>query len=188
MDEMPYVDVKGHVFTYGEFFSPELSPYGYNETAAQDYYPLTKSEATQQGFQWSEYESQIKYEFSDYIIPDDISDVGDGILQKVLKCEVSGKPYKITPQELQFYRRMGIPLPRCAPLQRHKDRIARLLPRRLYSRVCQCSGEQSENGVYHNTATHQHGKEKCGNTFETPYAPHRPEIVYCEQCYQQEIV
>ncbi len=30
-------------------------------------------------------------------------------------------------------------------------------------------------------------KEGCQNEFETSYAPDRPEIVYCERCYQQEV-
>ena len=27
----------------------------------------------------------------------------------------------------------------------------------------------------------------CNNEFETSYAPERPEIVYCESCYNQEV-
>ena len=45
MDTMPYVDAKGRKYTYGEFFPPELSPFAYNETIAQEYFPLTKEEA-----------------------------------------------------------------------------------------------------------------------------------------------
>ncbi len=29
--------------------------------------------------------------------------------------------------------------------------------------------------------------KQCPNEFETSYAPERPEIVYCEKCYQQEV-
>jgi hypothetical protein len=32
----------------GEFFPSSLSPFGYNETQAQEYFPLTKDEAVQQ--------------------------------------------------------------------------------------------------------------------------------------------
>jgi len=56
---------------------------------------------------------------------------------------------------------------------------------------CQCSGTQSENGVYHNqTASHSSHTEAqaCPNTFETSFAPNRPEIVYCESCYQAEVL
>lgn len=167
MTDIPYKDKKGRVYGYGEFFPPELSPYGYNETTAQDYYPLSKEKALEKGFNWSDYESNVKYEFSDYEVPDDISDVGDDILEKVLKCEVSGKAYRIIPMELQFLRQMGLPIPKRAPLQRHKDRMAELLPRKLFSRPC--------------------GHKGCQNQIETPYSPDRPEIVYCEQCYLQEI-
>jgi hypothetical protein len=41
----------------GEFFDPSLSPFGYNETVAQDYYPLSKSQAQERKYTWSEYES-----------------------------------------------------------------------------------------------------------------------------------
>jgi hypothetical protein len=30
---------------WGEFFDPQLSYYGYNETIAMEYHPLTKEEA-----------------------------------------------------------------------------------------------------------------------------------------------
>lgn len=187
MKELHYQGKNGRVYGYGEFFPIEITPFGYNETAAMDYYPLTKEEALARGYSWCDYESDTKYEFSDYAIPENIADVQDNILEKVLKCEESGKPYRIVPMELQFYRQMGLPIPRKAPLQRHKDRMARLLPRKLFRRECQCMGENSSNGIYGNTRTHSHGKGKCPAIIETPYSPERPEVVYCEECYQAEI-
>ncbi|MBA4320260.1 MAG: hypothetical protein C0412_17830, partial [Flavobacterium sp.] len=154
------------IYKYGEFFPPELSPFGYNETAAQDYYPLTREEVLEKGYSWSDYESEIKYQFSDYQVPDDISDVKDNILEKILRCEISGKPYKIIPMELEFYRKIGLPIPRKSPLQRHRERLAQLSPRKLYQRKCQ----------------------KCQKEIETVYALDRPEVVYCERCYLQEVV
>ena len=188
MNGMPYVDKKGRAYKYGEFFPIEFSPFGYNETAAQDWYPLTKEEAAEKGYPWSDYESQSQYEFSDYEIPDDITEVQDDVLEKVLKCEVSGKAYRIIPMELQFLRRMGLPIPRRSPLQRHKDRISKLLPRRLYKRNCQCAGEVDDNKIYKNTAKHFHGEKHCPNTIQTPYEANRPEVVYCEKCYLAEVV
>jgi len=166
MMETPYIDKNGRAYKYGEFFPVELSPFGYNETVAQDYYPLTKKEVLEQGYPWSDYESDIKYQFSDYQIPDDTFDVKDDILEKILKCEVTGKAYKIIPMELQFYRRMELPIPRKSPLQRHKERLAELPPKKLFQRKCQ----------------------KCQKDIKTVYAPDRPEIVYCEECYLSEIV
>ncbi len=57
----------------------------------------------------------------------------------------------------------------------------------MWHRKCQCAGAKSENGVYANTSKHDHGDNHCPNEFETSYAPGRPEIVYCEQCYNSEV-
>ena len=191
MSDMPYVDKKGRVYKYGEFFPIELSPFGYNETTAQDYFPLNREEALEKGYLWNDYETDANYKFSDYEIPDDIKDVEDDILEKVLKCEVSGRPYKIIPMELEFYRKIGLPIPRRAPLQRHKDRLAKLLPRKLFDKMCQCEGGKGTNResqiTYINTTAHFHGDDACPNQIKTPYAPEKPEIVYCEACYQAEI-
>jgi len=166
MSTMPYLDKKGRVYGYGEFFPPDLSPFGYNETAAVDFYPLTKTEALDKAFIWSDATSGAVYEFSDYVIPDNINDVGDDILTKILRCGRSGKAYRIIKQELEFYRRMNLPVPTLSPLERHKDRMSALLPRRLYSRNC----------------------DRCKTAMESPYAPDRSEIIYCEKCYQAEVV
>ena len=42
---------------WGEFFDPSLSPFGYNETVAHEYFPLTRTEALAKGFNWSDYEA-----------------------------------------------------------------------------------------------------------------------------------
>ncbi|MCL4400002.1 hypothetical protein M1506_01865 [Patescibacteria group bacterium] len=188
MMDMPYEGKNGRVYKYGEFFPIEMSPYGYNETVAEDYYPLTREEALEKGYPWSDYEADSKVEFSDYKIPDDIKDVGDDILEKILKCDVSGKPYRIIPMELQFLRRMNLPVPRLSPLERHKERMNRLLPRQLFRRVCECAGSERARNGYINTVLHRHGEGKCGNKISTSYTPDRPELVYCEECYQAEIV
>ncbi len=185
MAEMPYQGKNDRIYGYGEFFPIELSPFGYNETAAQDYYSLTKEQATQKGYSWCNYEANTKYQFSDYKIPDDIKDVNDDVLEKILKCEISDKAYRIIQAELEFYRHMKLPIPKRSPLQRHKDRIAELLPRQLHQRNCEC-GTRKE--VYQNTAKHSHdATTPCPNQVQTPYAPNQPEVVYCEECYQAEI-
>ena len=45
MNEDPYIDTEGRAYKYGEFFPPEFSPFGYNETIAQEYFPLTKKKS-----------------------------------------------------------------------------------------------------------------------------------------------
>ncbi|MEK7541463.1 MAG: hypothetical protein AAB533_01295, partial [Patescibacteria group bacterium] len=52
MNEMPYTDAMGRIYRYGEFFPPELSPFAYNETIAQDFFPLTHEQAIARGYIW----------------------------------------------------------------------------------------------------------------------------------------
>ena len=54
MSDMPYTDKNGRVYKYGEFFPAELSPFAYNETIAQEYYPLIKEQAIEQGYRWKD--------------------------------------------------------------------------------------------------------------------------------------
>ena len=42
---------------WGEFFPASISPFGYNETVAQEHFPLTRTEALAKGFNWSDYEA-----------------------------------------------------------------------------------------------------------------------------------
>ncbi len=147
---------------WGEFFPAHISPFAYNETQAQYYFPRTRDAVLTQGWNWrDESESAEQYLGPAYTIPSEISQVSDDITKQILTCEVTGKPYKIIPQELKFYREMNIPIPRRCPDQRHKDRMALRNPRKLWSRQC----------------------AKCKASIETTYAPERPEIVYCEKCY-----
>jgi hypothetical protein len=83
---------------------------------------------------------------------------------------------------------MNLPLPRLCPNCRHYQRLKQRNPLKLWKRKCMCRGQTSVNGVYKNTIEHFHGKEPCPNEFETTYAPERPEIVYCEKCYLDEVV
>jgi len=196
MNSMPYTDKKGRVYQYGEFFPPELSPFAYNETIAQEYFPLTQEQAIEKGYSWKDPEERnIKITKKTADLPDHIKDVPDSITQEIIECQHQGScqeqcttAFKIINQELAFYRQMNLPLPRLCPNCRHYQRLKQRNPLKLWHRSCQCSGEKSSNGVYPNTVQHAHGNNACPNDFETSYAPERPEIVYCETCYQQEVV
>ena len=176
MNDMPYTDKKGRVYKYGEFFPAELSPFAYNETIAQEYFPLTKQQAQEQGYLWKDPEPrnyQITIKSQD--LPDNIKDVEDSILKEIIECAHQGQcqeqcteAFRIIPQELAFYRRMNLPLPRLCPNCRHYQRLKQRNPLKLWKRQCMAPG--------------------CSNTFETSYAPDRPEIVYCEACYLKEVV
>lgn len=152
---------------YGEFFPIAMSTYAYNESLAQDYYPMTQKQVTEKGWQWlDEAEKQSQNLASTVELPDSIESVDDDICKKILTCTETKKQYKIIPQELKFYRQMHLPLPQSSFFARHKARMALRNPRVLFDRKCQ----------------------KCSASIKTTYAPERPEIVYCERCYLEAII
>ena len=201
MNDMPYIDQKGRIYKYGEFFPPELSPFAYNETIAQEYFPLTKDEAIKKGYSWKDPEPRnytITLKTED--IPDHIKDVKDSILNDIIQCahhelgsratkcnEQCTEAYRIIPQELDFLRKMNLPLPRLCPNCRHYQRIKQRNPLKLWHRICMCNNQDTRN-KYQNTIEHEHKDNPCPNEFETTYAPERPEIIYCEKCYLKEVV
>ncbi len=183
MIDMPYVDKKGRVYRYGEFFPIELSPFAYNETIANDFYPLSEEETINQGYLYRGIEGKnYNITINNKDIPDSIIDINDDFINEVIACDsVFGserctKAYRITKDELTFYRRFNIPIPRRCYQCRHKARFNKRNPLKLWHRVCICEKEG-----------HNH-EGKCKVEFETSYAPERPEIIYCEKCYQQEVV
>ena len=149
---------------YGEFFPMNLSIYGYNETKAQEFYPLTKEEALSKGLKWKDVDPR-QYQPQTYKIPDTIKEVADSVVGEILGCENCGKNYKIIPQELKFYREGGYPIPKKCQDCRHKYRMSLQNPRKLWDRNCM----------------------KCSIEMKTTYGPDRKEKVYCESCYLTEI-
>jgi hypothetical protein len=201
MNKMPYVDNKGRIYKYGEFFPPELSPFCYNETVAQEYFPLTKEQAISQGYRWKDPENRdLQIDIRTEDLPDHIKDVNDDIIGKIIECSHQGKcneqctqAFKIIKPELDFYRKMNLPLPRLCPNCRHYQRIKQRNPLKLWHRKCMCNQQPTTNNPqqttpkYQNTIKHFHGDNPCPNEFETTYSPDRQEIVYCEKCYNTEV-
>lgn len=188
MNEMPYVDKKGRVYKYGEFFPIELSPFGYNVSLVNEHFPLTKEQALSEGYSWQDTDkSEHKITKSAADIPDAIEDVPDTILKEILGCADCGNAYRIIEPELAFLRTEKIPIPRTCVDCRHNARIAQRARAFLYHRKCECAGKTSSNNVYTNLGTHFHGADPCPNEFETTHGPDRPEIIYCLKCFWAEI-
>lgn len=173
---------------WGEYFPGELSPFAYNESMAQDYFPLTKEEALAKGYKWYDKpEPDYKPTITTDKLPQTIKETSDEILNQIIQCKtqddlesVKVNPlcttaFRITSLELQLYRKLGISLPEyCFPCRR-TARFKMRNPRKLWHRQCMC-----ENNNHNHTG-------KCPNEFETSYPPDRPDIVYCESCYQKEV-
>ncbi len=167
LDAHPYRDRAGREWKYGEFLPYDLSPYAYNETHAIQYYPLDKEAVLSRGWDWQDQKAnQHTITMPAENIPDSIMNTDESILKEVLGCANCGKAYRLIPNELSLLKRFSLPVPEKCPDCRHMDRMGRINPPRLWDRQC----------------------AKCGTGIRTSYAPSRPEIVYCEQCYQREMV
>jgi len=169
---------------YGEFFPSLFSFFPYKTTAAYEFFPLSKDEAKKGGFLWYETTKQnYKITFKNEDIPDNIKDVNDDILNQTIQCahdesckhECTGA-FRIIKTEFDFLKRINLPLPRLCINCRHYERLILRNPPGLFKRRCMCDKEN-----------HSNHKGKCEVEFETSYALDRPEIVYCEKCYLQEV-
>jgi hypothetical protein len=116
---------------WGEFFPSSNSHFGYNEAVAEDNYALTKDEAIKNGFNWFDdvQFTKGKETLSTKDLPADIKDAKNEITKEILSCEETSRNYFITDQELNFYRKMNIPIPRKCFYARHKERLGKRLPR-----------------------------------------------------------
>jgi hypothetical protein len=194
MEDMPYADNAGRIYTYGEFFPMEFSPWAYNETLAQEYFPLTKNEAEAKGYRWRDAEDRnYAPTMTNENIPSDITATDESISKEIIECAHKGecnqnctKAFRIIPDELAFYKKVGVPVPTLCPACRTMERLKLRLKMELYKKTCACAGATSASGTYTNIAAHDHGAVPCPNEFETGYPPESGAIVYCETCYQQE--
>ena len=153
---------------WGQFFPIGTSNFGYNETVAQEYFPLSKEECNKQSITWWDESASTygKETLKEGEIPNNIDDVGDEIISEIFICSCK-RNFKIVSYELNLYRKLGLPIPRKCPTCRHEERNKTAGVRSLWYRKCMNIG--------------------CKNEFETSYSPERPEILYCESCYKQEV-
>lgn len=171
INENPYVDGKGNRHKFGEHLPYDFSEFSYNETAANDYYPLDKEEAINQGYRWID---KKKNSYAITILaknlPDSIDETDDSIIKEVVECEekdqdYSTGAYKITENEFLFYKKMDLPVPRNCFDVRHKKRLNKRPLMNIISRNC----------------------TKCNSEVSTIYTEKYAPILYCEKCYQQEV-
>lgn len=150
---------------YGEFFPIKYSPHGYNETTAQFWYPMSKEQVKEKGWNWEENLPGTYGKETLTKIPDNIKDVKDDILKEILACSNCKKNYQIIPKELAYYRKKHLPIPRECFNCRRSNRMSLRNPRKFWLRKCMADG--------------------CSNEFYTTYSPESAKIVYCKTCYQK---
>jgi len=167
---------------WGEFFPVKLGPYGYNETFAQNFHPLSKEQALELGAEWQEDELTPSYPGPFLEVRSNIDDyinnpvLANEVVKGAIKCESTGKPFRIMPQEMAFYLKTKIALPKKHYNARFDERLSIGTPRKLWERECMCEQQG-------------HGHDgKCSNKFKTSFSPDGPEKVYCESCYQKAVL
>lgn len=167
MKKRPFTDKLGREFYYGEFFPLEFSNFPYNKSNAMRFFPKTKKQAEKEGYTWIE-ESMHEYSISISAdeLPDTIEETTESILSKVIQCSSCPRGYKIVKGELDLMRKLGLPIPHECPRCREEKRFARLNKPEFFNRQC----------------------KKCRKNIYSAFSPDRPEIVYCEKCYQQEFL
>lgn len=153
---------------WGEFFPPELAPIGYNESMASEYYPLPEDDAKKLGFTWSHFtapEAVAQNVIQASALSDHIDQIDDSILTSAIRSISSPQLFRITKQELAFYRDHHLPLPRLHPNERYALRLKKRGALSLIERAC----------------------TNCQTKVETVYSDAAAPTLYCERCYLEKV-
>jgi hypothetical protein len=125
----------------------KFSPFPYNLSAAYDFFPLTKVQADMLKYSWDDKEEHIRprqllggkiSESLDHITDIDQSE----LFSSVFLCELSGKPFQISPAEYDLCHLLNVPPPIRAFEQRYKDHLFKMGNRVLLKRKDSLSGEE----------------------------------------------
>jgi hypothetical protein len=167
MNTLPFTDSVGNAYVYGEFFPIELSPFPYNVTLANDFFPLAEDAAEARGLVWRADEApKHAITMPPSALPDHIKDVDEKILQEVVGCTQCNKGFKIAPAELQFLKGRNFPLPRECPFCRIEEKVHLWAARRkIFDRTC----------------------DQCGVVFSTCYSEAVAPKILCKECWQNQL-
>lgn len=155
---------------WGQFFPVALSPFPYNVTVSQKYYPLTQDEIDYRGWQYedlaaTEQQARDAYGFNMIAIPTDETKISQNICDKPIRCERSGKPYQITPKEFEYLKERELPMPRLHQDERNELRMARRNPQNLWRVSC----------------------TECNKATLSSFDPSKKQRVFCSDCYEAHV-
>ncbi len=144
---------------WGQFFPFNASGFAYNETIAQQYWPVTKVQVHALGGEWREKSQVIA---NNALTLSDTDDrMPDDLLKRSLVCQQCGGVYNIIKQEGFFYQGNHLPLPRLCFSCRNTNRINKRNSHVLRSVAC----------------------AKCQKHMLTAYSLHERRPILCEACY-----
>ncbi len=155
---------------WGKFFPIEFSPFSYNESIAQEYFPLTKEEAIAAGFRWSDETPRTAGQETilNDALPKNPGEFSSDLTKHILKCDSCSYNFRLVSEEIGFYQKMNLPLPRICFNCRHAKRMSMRNIRKLWVGKC----------------------AKCDTEFQTSYSPEQQKQyrIYCESCYKAEMI
>ncbi len=154
---------------YGRGVPISFSPFAYNITLASVTFPLTPKGVKQiGGYVQDETEGDPKNlpTLKPEQVPLSIDEVEDSILQKAILSEYSGRPFRIVPQELAFYRRYRLPVPLLHPYERMDNRVRIFGCYKSYETKC----------------------ARCEKEIQSVFDPAERFTLYCDECYNAEVV
>lgn len=161
---------------WGEFFPIALSPFGYNDSLAQEFISQSEDQARARSWQWETDQGGTKgaETMQPEAIPVMIAHADESLKKEILRCVSCAKNYRLLKKELARLKNMQLPVPLECTDCRLKKRMERFIVPILYHRVCMCNERHLHHGYTH-----------CSNKFETTYRPEGKDIVYCKPCYQE---
>lgn len=166
MNEHPYTDAKGRTYAYGEFFPPEFSIFPYNDSNASRFIEKTKDEALAEGYNWQDVtENVYQATIRGNELPQTIQETTEAVLNEIIGCETCGKGYKIAHGEFLLYKKLNLPVPSKCSRCREKRRFNLVNKPVFFGSQC----------------------AKCNKAITTMHNPKTGKIIYCTDCYQQEI-
>jgi len=169
---------------WGEFFPSYLSLFPYQDSHAQEMFPIDNSQIKVDDknnlLGWvdlgGEKKLSIRHQAEDtktiweqnYVVEDDIKNYRDDtkkqqeLLQATLICQKTGRAYRIQSAELYFYIKNDLPIPRESFYARHPRRADELMKADFVDKKC----------------------AKCQKQIKTIYKSEEREV-WCNDCYDQ---
>ncbi|MBI3626512.1 hypothetical protein HY224_00510 [Candidatus Uhrbacteria bacterium] len=150
---------------WGQWFPYSISPFPYADSSASGCFPpLSPEQAKRMGVRQGSIEVPLINEKANSVLPDNLKDTGDEVLNQIFPCAKTGQPYKITKDELEFHRQVGLALPRWY-WQPRIEQFYSYVPRIPFEAHCGLCGKEILS-------------------IEDPAQIHRP--VWCDECFNKK--
>jgi hypothetical protein len=152
---------------YGQFFPGYFATNPYNESLASFYFTLDESALKKWGFSSSVQEKPYDpLYFSAEEVPDNPEEADEALATKIFWDDKAKGPFQIHQADIQFSRKLGVPLPWSYYARRVKDNF-KLMPFAGTTRTTQCT--------------------LCNKDVQTSWPSIYNARILCEICYQKEI-